>query len=376
MLVAATLGLGAEPPATTPLGLFPLRGAWDLPLASVLTTAPALVGERGYFPIDGGRLAAYDLRSGSLQWVADASPISEPASGAGLLFLAEADALTALDENTGVVRWRLAFTEPLAVPLVWDNGWLIASATSGSLLAFRASDGHLVWRRDLEAPVTSVPSLAADRVYVSTRDGHVLALQIETGTPIWNRRVGGTPGDLVALDDRIYVGSTDNYLYCLLARDGTIDWRWMAGGDIVGRPVVVGNRVFFASLDNVLRGLDRKSGVQKWKRGLEVRPAQGPVPAGDVLILSGVGTTLPAFSMATGAPAGEIAAGALLYTAPHAFDMTGLPMVTLVAHDIAQGTIVKSLVRSTEPNVAPVAPLPNPVIPAAPVTSSTPATTP
>jgi outer membrane protein assembly factor BamB len=373
-IIAATLTLGAQPPAREPFGLFPLREAWNLPLGAILGTTPAFSQARGYFPLADGRIASYDLRDGTRQWIAPGAPISEPATGDGLLFIVEAGSLAALDEQTGAVRWRLPFAEALAVPLVWDNKWLIAATSSGTLLAFRGSDGHLVWRRDLGANVSSPPALAADRVYVSSGDGRVHALQVETGEPLWATAIGGSPGGLAARDDRIYAGSNDNYLYCLLAKDGTIDWRWMTGGDIVGRPLVLDDRVYVAALDNILRALDRKSGVQQWKRGLDLRPTKGPVAAGDVLIVGGVGTTLPAFRMATGAPAGEIAAAALLYAAPHVTDAEGLPMVTLVLRDIAQGTIVRHLVRSIDPAVTPVVPLANPIMPPAPATPGAPET--
>ena len=57
-------------------------------------------------------------------------------------------------------------------------------------------------------------------------DNRVVALQVETGEPLWEQRLGDKPNDMLALDDRIYVGSIDNFLYCLEADDGVIAWRW------------------------------------------------------------------------------------------------------------------------------------------------------
>ena len=120
------------------------------------------------------------------------------------------------------------------MPLVWDNGWLIAADASGNVLAFRAIDGVLIWRQNLDGLVHAAPALAADRLYVALEDGHVVALAVATGTRLWSRRLGGPPNDMLATDDRVYVGSDDNFLYCLTASTGEVDWRWRTGADVVG----------------------------------------------------------------------------------------------------------------------------------------------
>src|SRR6185295_19077552 len=131
--------------------------------------------DRGYFPIDGDRLAAYDLQSGTLRWLVPARVQSQPAVGDQLVFVVEPEQLTALREDSGAVAWQIPFTERLATPLVWDNHWLVAATVTGSVLAFRGADGGLIWRQEAGANVRAVPALAADRVYVATEDGLVTA---------------------------------------------------------------------------------------------------------------------------------------------------------------------------------------------------------
>jgi len=150
-------------------------------------------------------------------------------------------------------------------------------------------------------------------------------------------------------------------LYCLLAADGQIDWRWRTGGDVIGVPAADAERVYFVSLDNVLRALDLKSGGQRWKTALPFRPSRGPVLAGDALIVSGLSTSARAYSARDGKPAGEIAPGAELAAAPHLVvqGANGQPMLIVVTRDIAKGATVTALARSFDPPLAPFAPLPN-----------------
>ena len=233
---------------------------------------------------------------------------SRPAAGEGLVFIAEPEALAALREADGSEAWRLPLTEP-------PRG----AARLGQRLADRGdrlgdAPGAQGGRRPADlAVVTSVrllsapPALAADRVYAPAKDGRIVALRIDTGEPLWERRIGGAPSEMLALDDRLYVGSDDNFFYCLTARTGQIDWRWRTGGDVVGTAVVDERRVYFVSFDNILRALDRRSGAQRWKRPLPFRPLTGPLMAGATVIASGVAPPLRAYLTKDGAPGGEVA---------------------------------------------------------------------
>ena len=344
-----------------------MRSAWDLPLNNTLTAPPAMTGKLGYFPIEGDRLSAYDLEFGTLLWLVPTRAVWQPAVGDGLVFVVEPDALTAFNQQTGSLAWRVAFTEPLAVPLVWDNGWLIAATTSGAVLAFRATDGVLIWRYELEDGVHARPALAADRVYLSTNNGRIVALQVDTGARLWERRVGGQPNDVLALDDRLYVGSTDNYFYAIDSATGEISWRWATGGDVIGLPIADQRKVYFVSYDNVLRALDRRSGAQRWKRPLPLRPTRGLVRAGDAVIVSGFSRSAPAYLLKDGTPAGEFTGGGELAAAPYVVEGGNLPTLVLVTRDLAEGTMLRALTRAWEPNVSAIAPLPNPIVPAAPM---------
>ena len=319
-----------KPPAL--LSLFPLRTVWTLALNNALVAPPAFSGTRAYFPIGGDRLVAYDLVSGQQLWIVSTPVRSAPAIGEGLIFVVEPEAISALREADGGVAWSLPYSERLAAPLVWDNGWLIAAETSGVVLAFRASDGYLVWRRNIGWQLHAPPTLAADRVYLSAGDGRLVALRIDTGAPVWEHRLGGPPNEVLALDDRLCVGSNDNFLYCLGAEKGNVLWRWPTGADVIGRPAADDTRVYFVSLDNLLRGLDRKSGAQLWKRALPVRPTTGPVLAGATVLVTGLDPAPLAYLTKDGTPAGDIPPDGVVAAPPSLVRVPGalLPFIVLV----------------------------------------------
>jgi glucose dehydrogenase len=197
-------------------------------------------------------------------------------------------------------------------------------------------------------------------VYIPLEDRRIVALEINNGQFVWNRRVGGPPNEILVLDDRIYFGTTDNFLYCLKADTGLIDWRWRTGGDVIGQPVADDRRVYFVSLDNMLRALDRRGGTQQWKRGLPFRPRTGPVLVNETLIVTGFSPTVHGYSAQTGAPAGDLTLTSDPAAPIHIIAGRVAPLLIAVTSDILKGATVLAFTHDVEPKVLPIAPLPNP----------------
>ena len=217
------------------------------------------------------------------------------------------------------------------------------------------------------AGVRASPTATGDRVFLALADGRVLALRVDDGEQVWARRIGGMPNEILAVDIQLFVGSTDNYLYCLKIADGEIGWRKQTGADVLNRPLADDDNVYFVSLDNVLRALNRGHGVQQWMRALPFRPAWAPIGALDAVIVAGLAVPPRAYFLKDGAPAdalttdktGEIVAPLHTFTSPTAFG----PVIVLVTRSLAGEVSVTATSRAIEPPPASgIGPLPN-VIP-------------
>jgi outer membrane protein assembly factor BamB len=356
----ASLSLAA-PARQTPLSLFPVQPLWTLALNNQIPHAPAFDGATGYFPIAGGRIAAYDMLPGTLKWVVDAQCDTDPAAGDGMLFLVESGMLTARRSDDGSIAWQTPLEAKPTAPILWDNGWLIVATVHTQALAVRSSDGTTVWQQPIGSEAHARPAIAADRVYFPTDDGHIVALRIADGARVWDQVLGGAANDILALDERLYVGSNDNHLYCILTRDGSIDWKWPTGADVVGAPAFDDHNVYFVSLDNVLRALDLKSGGQRWKTTLPLRPTRGPLRAGEVLVVTGLSPKVATYYAKDGKAATDVPAGADIAAQPRlvAGGHAATPLLILVTSDLAKGAVVAAFTRSNEPPIVPIAPLPN-----------------
>jgi outer membrane protein assembly factor BamB len=357
---------------TAPMPFWPLRTVWTLALNNQLVQPPAFDDSNGYFAIEGDRLVAYEMKNGARRWNVDAKLASAPVAGGGFVFFLADGAMTALHASDGSPAWTAPVAQRLAAAPVWNAGWLILATVDGGVAAIRASDGHPIWSRNLGSPAHAPPAISGDRVYVPASNTHIVALKIETGERVWERRLGGAPNEILALEDRLFVGSNDNYFYAIVAKDGRVDWRWRAGADAMGLPVVDEHRVYFVSLDNVVRALNQSNGVQQWIQLLNFRPSGGPLIAGSTLIVYGAQPPLRALSTADGKAAGDVPAAGPLAAPPGLLMQDETPVLVIATRDIAKGDTVTLMARSAEPTAVPFAPLANPIatVPPLPVGSA------
>ena len=195
-------------------------------------------------------------------------------------------ALTALRTSDGSTAWTIPFPDKL-----------VSGARVGPRLAGR---GHgvgrpRVARRGRHAGVAAGHRRRPRRA--GNRRGSRVSVAERRPRPrpssgyrrqIWERKLGGPPNEILAIDDRLFVGSNDNFFYCLETKDGAVDWRWRTGADVVSKPMADRDHVYFVSLDNVLRSLNRRNGVQQWKKPLPFRPAWPPLQAADAVVVAGI----------------------------------------------------------------------------------------
>jgi len=297
-LIAAVFALAQVIPPT----ISTLDPRWTLPLPSPPAAAAGFDETTAYVPLKDGHLVAVNLDTGEAKWMVELTTTLTPATGDGFVFVAGENVIRALDAATGKVQWTTALPGGAAAPLYWDTSWLLASTPAGDLAAFRASDGSLVWRQQLGAPLAATPAPALDRVYLSLTDGRLLAVSLATGATAWTRKIPGKIAGFLALPDQLVFGTTENLVYSLDVAKGHDRWTWRVGGDVIGLPIADSKRIYFTARDNLLRAVDRKSGNLRWKAALPSRPASGPFRFADVVVVPSVSTALATFDAATGKP--------------------------------------------------------------------------
>jgi outer membrane protein assembly factor BamB len=346
----------------------PVATAWRAPLPSAPAAAPVSDGERVFVSLRGGKLLALALPSGRETWSADLVALHRPALGGGLLFVATAAEIRALDAATGALRWQVASGRLAAAP-AWRDGWLVAGTEAGELLAIRAADGTIVWRRQT-GPLAAAPAIDGDSLVLPLAGGAVTLANLITGEVRWSRQLGGAPGGVLPDADRVFVGARDNHFYCLDARDGSVRWRWRTAADVVGLAAVDTDHVYFVSLDNVLRALDRSHGAQRWRRALPMRAFDGPQVVDGVIVVAGLAAEILFFDARGGAPAGQWSAGEPLGAPPALTPGADIRIVAIAGGITSEWMVIGAGVAPEPPlevlTALPGKPLPSEDVPASP----------
>jgi outer membrane protein assembly factor BamB len=288
---------------------------WVVPLDSPPAATPAYDAATAYVPLRTGGLVAVDLDRGLVRWRRDLTTTIAPSVGDDLVFAAAADGVEALAADTGRTRWRSPFPGRL-VTVTWDNGWLLCSNDAGDLAALRATDGELLWRATLGAPLVAPPAAGLDRVYVAIEGGQLLSLELATGHRSWSRQLPGRVTGLRAADGQLIVGTTANAVFSLELESGRQRWRWRIGGDAAGAAASDDRHVYFAARDNMLRAVDLRNGNLRWTSELTARPVGGPqVLAGRVVVP--LSSTVGIFDPLSGKPEAQVTVAGEMGTAPH-----------------------------------------------------------
>ncbi len=201
-------------------------------------------------------------------------------SGADLLVLPGRDRqIRAVDTRTGELVWSVETLGMNAAAPVIVGGDIIVASLDGTVRRLSTRNGRPVWQTEPlgVGGILTAPAVAGDRLFVTTTDNRLIALEIETGKRLWDRRrphrsdltISGQAGALV-LGERVVTGTSDGQVVAYAVSDGATDWSVNLAGDadefvdVDATPVLAGDVVVTAGYATGLVGLSRKDGAVLW----------------------------------------------------------------------------------------------------------------
>jgi outer membrane protein assembly factor BamB len=192
---------------------------------------------------------------------------------------------------------------------------LVIASAYGFVAALDASNGSEIWRTSTEAPMTGSPTIKDGRIFVSSNNNEVLALNLETGAVIWSdqaiaesARVLGSPSP-AAVEDIVVAPYSSGEVIAYLASNGRRLWAEALASvgqftpissinDIGGRPILGGGLVFAASQSGVFAAIDGRTGNRIWQQ--PIGTTQAPALTGEYLFIMGVDAELACIKAGTG----------------------------------------------------------------------------
>jgi outer membrane protein assembly factor BamB len=331
--------LGAEPKKKLPpipFPLLPVVQEWIATLDDAPSAGGTMDAERIYIPIQPEKLVALSRTTGAKVWTRDIESMWPPVVVADVLYVIASDEIHALDAATGAQRWRVPFDAKVAAPLTAAAGTrkpadgtanddlLIATFEKGVVAAYAMDDGRMLWTRELGAASRFAPAIDGMRAVFAVDDSRAVALRLEDGRMEWEQKLDGMLNQPSFARDRIFIGSNTNFLFALDNATGRIAWKWKAGGDVIGTAADGKGGAYYASLDNVVRAVNRGNGNQRWIKETPTRPVRPPRVLGDgvkyeeIVVLTGATSEIDAFAAKNGAASG-------MYMPPS--DLQGGPLI-------------------------------------------------
>jgi outer membrane protein assembly factor BamB len=185
------------------------------------------------------------------------------------------------DTKAPVEAWRFSGAKDhwVAAPLVLNNK-LFAVNSDGNLYILDLQDGQSVKDATvvkLGGRLWSQPTTDGERVYVTSLDHSVIAVNAETYKVVWDEDLGGAvPGSAVlSADGMLYVGSLASKLEKFDPATGNHQSVLDAENWVWSTPSLDGDTLYFGDVDGNIYSFNMSSGKLNWK---PVKP-DGPITA-------------------------------------------------------------------------------------------------
>ncbi len=235
-----------------------------------LTTQPIVVDGR-IFTIDTqATLSAFSVRDGAMLWQVD---VKDPA------------------EDDPVIGGGIAYS----------RGKIYVTNGYDEALAVSPDNGGLIWRVRLPAPSRAAPTIVDERVFVTTLDNRVLALNAADGSQLWEFTGVTESAGLVgaaspaASSDIVVPAFSSGEIFALRVENGSVAWAdnlssfgAAASGlgslsDIRGLPVLDKGIVIAVSFGGRIAAIDERTGTRIWQR--DIGSSETPWVAGNYLFV-------------------------------------------------------------------------------------------
>ena len=232
-----------------------------------------------------------------------------------LSMIARSQNLTFPQRGDGEWEWNCpignAKSNAIVADLVMIDDALYVASSNGRIFSLDRISGDENWRREdipiLAEKLWASPVIQDNNLYVSTYDGHIYALSIETGELSgWSfKSEAGFASAPVVYEETIFVGSFDRYLYAVNVTIGsdmpmwkfpkeepTDNWFWAS-------PVISEGIVYAGCLDGLVYAIEAKTGEKLWEFDAGSPIVASPALMDNLLIVINESGTVYVFDLNT-----------------------------------------------------------------------------
>ena len=191
----------------------------------------------------------------------------------------------------GDIEWSFDTSEAISPPPTAYRSMVIIVAgqrtQTGRIIALDIDSGRPVWTYQLNGVSDYPPTAAGDILYTGTRDGRLIALESSTGREVWSYETEDIPyGSPVVHEGLLYVASSR--IHALDALTGDVIWTHVPEGGKAISPLAYSQGIVAVLSDEShLNLIDAGKGKRRLTTRLWFGVAGMPVIVGDIVAVSG-----------------------------------------------------------------------------------------
>ena len=235
-----------------------------------------------YFGSGDQHVYAVDAADGSVKWKTKTGGalLGSAATAQGVVCIGSVEPLIyGLDQQTGEVRWTVRpenMTQTKAATDgenffvgSWDNTFrCIDSQTGVERWVHRLGKSQRNWTFSAYAPAITSPAVGGKKVFISTNDGILHALDTQTGSELWRidwKNMGYSSP--LYRDGRVYCALSDKgRTFCADAETGKILWEADTGSVIYDSSFAYGGgNVYIGCVDGTFNAIRADDGKLMWQ---------------------------------------------------------------------------------------------------------------
>ena len=170
------------------------------------------------------------------------------------------------DFSNGEVKWTFTASDEIVSTPAIKDGKVFVTSHDRMVSALDEATGELLWEFQDVAPIDSSPAVTEDMVFYGSRGKRIIALDADTGVQRWEFVAENNPtlGSPIVKDGVVYVGSGDQNIYALDALTGEEIWHFETMDWITNTPVLSDDKLVVASMDGRATIYDTDTGKRRF----------------------------------------------------------------------------------------------------------------
>ena len=170
------------------------------------------------------------------------------------------------DFSNGEIKWTFTAHDAIVSTPAIRDGRVYVTSHDRMVSAIDEATGELLWEHQDVAPIDSSPAITEDMIFYGSRGKRVIALDADTGVQQWEFVAENNPtlGSPIVKDGVVYIGSGDQNIYALDAITGEVIWSAETMDWISNTPALSDDKLVVASMDGRATIYDTDTGKRRF----------------------------------------------------------------------------------------------------------------